>query len=297
MMETDDWLILSSDIKYGRYYIPLSDYSLQTPYSRKIISSCLCKLDCWLYKVYLKAYNQVTRRNSEIKTIEKSTDIKVTSTLTGIPWVQIIDMIPYYSNDPIQLSQESFVEVVDLVNVLVEVLQDITLKLGGNMVYFPENSRFVISDKSRFSELVHEEYSLVLIDPPWPNKSVSRGKKYSCLDIYHLYDLKLDQILSDGSLIAIWVSNNPKIQSFIKEKYFKSLNITLLEEWYWIKVTESGELVVPFSQESHRKPFEILYIGQVNGEKDRVQRKVMFGVPSKHHSRKPFIHGNLYKFT
>jgi N6-adenosine-specific RNA methylase IME4 len=108
-----------------------------------------------------------------------------------------------------------------------------------------------------------------------------------------VYDLKLNQILAQGSLVAIWVSNNPKIQKFVKEKYFKSLNITLIEEWYWIKVTQSGELVVPFSQESYRKPFEVLFVGKVDGEQDKIKRKVMVGIPSKHHSRKPFIHGNI----
>jgi hypothetical protein len=94
--------------------------------------------------------------------------------------------------------------------------------------------------------------------------------------------------------VAIWVSNNPKIQKFIKEKYFKSLNISLLEEWYWIKVTVNGELVVPFSLENHRKPYEVLYIGKFSCMQQSsfsVKRKVMIRVPSKHHSRKPFIHG------
>lgn len=301
-MDEWDYIILSSDIKYGKYIIPSSDYCLESPYSVYNIPGCFSKLDFWLYKVYCKAVKKFKSGCFHFRKNQKSTaklgSLNSASSL-GIPWIQIMEMIPFIHRNTIHLTQDSQLEIMDLINVLVIILDHVILEVGNRTIYFPQSSRFVISDLSNFSDLIQETYSLVLIDPPWPNKSVTRSKKYQSIDIYSLYDLNLDKITTDSSLVAIWVSNNPKIQSFIKDKYFKSLNISIIEEWYWMKVTISGELVVSFSQPSHRKPFEVLYIGQVNRRKiveNKVQRKVILSVPSKHHSRKPFVHGIYFNF-
>ena len=273
--------------------IPSSDYSLENPYSTKLSVTCLSKIENWIYKCHTKFRKsfQVLHENANVRNVFDS------KTISTIQWSEFLEMVSFYEKSHIELNQNSKVELLDLLNVVVTIKDELTLKVLENTIYFPGKTRFVISDMENFTDLIHEKYSLILLDPPWPNKSVERGQKYSRLDIYSLYSLHLEKITRDKSLVAIWASNNPKIHHFITEKFFKSLGISLIEEWYWIKVTRSGELVLSLSS-SHRKPFEVLFIGQVNLNLDKkidtkksVKRRAIMSVPSKYHSRKPFVHG------
>ena len=282
-----DFVILPvSNQKYGRYYIPSSDYSLNSIYSSTSRSTCLSKLDSWLYNIYLEAIKVWTE--IPIDALEAGDRNK---SINSIDWVMMISMIPFHQNESFQLYKDN-IELPILINTLITISSDINLKIHDRIFYFPSDCRFICSDLDTFSRIIQDKYSLLLLDPPWPNRSVSRSNPYKTLDIYSLFNLKLNKITKYGSIVAIWVSNNPKYQKFIKEKFFPNYNIKLIEEWYWIKVTRLGNLVVSFSDLSHRKPFEVLYIGKITNQTQRtVKKKVLLSVPSKYHSRKPFIHG------
>ena len=64
-----------------------------------------------------------------------------------------------------------------------------------------------------------EGLDLVVIDPPWPNKSASRSSSYPSIDIYDLFQIDLHSILSKypsakqlkPCLVAVWVTNKPKV--------------------------------------------------------------------------------------
>lgn len=160
------------------------------------------------------------------------------------------------------------------------------------------------------------------MDPPWPNKSgknclvwsvgdcrltcsfslapVHRSSHYATQDIYDLYQIPLPSLVHDGALIAVWITNKPKYRRFVIDKLFKSWHVSCVGEWTWIKVTNSGESVVPLDS-THRKPYEQLVIGRYHGDastkdtslatKSLPYQHAIVSVPSKRHSRKPPLQG------
>ncbi|ORZ15132.1 MT-A70-like protein, partial [Absidia repens] len=146
-------------------------------------------------------------------------------------------------------------------------------------------------------------YDLVVMDPPWPNKSVHRSSHYETQDIYDLYQIPLTSLVHKNSLVAVWITNKPKYRRFVMDKLFKSWHVDCVAEWTWLKVTNDGEPVFPLNS-THRKPYEQLIIGRYNGgsgggndNNDSIQEESevkpipyqhsIVSVPSKRHSRKP----------
>jgi len=110
---------------------------------------------------------------------------------------------------------------------------------------------------------------LLVIDPPWYNKSARRGKKYQFLSCDDLLQLPLRSLASchPCGYVFVWVTNNPIYQKFIIEELFPAHNISYYGTWYWLKVTDSGEFVVPLcvTRAKHRRPYEPIIIGYYNG--------------------------------
>ncbi|KAI9014977.1 MT-A70-like protein [Gaertneriomyces semiglobifer] len=137
-------------------------------------------------------------------------------------------------------------------------------------------------------------FHLIVMDPPWPNKSVRRSAKYSEIDIYDLYRIPGKRLIAAGGYVAIWVTNNPKFCKFVYEKLFPTWGLVPVTEWFWLKVTTSGEWVLDLDS-PHRKPYERLIIGKAStlatdsSSSLPSARKVICSVPSSHHSRKPFL--------
>lgn len=92
------------------------------------------------------------------------------------------------------------------------------------------------------------------------------------------------------STVAIWVTNKPRIRSAAIE-WLEELGMVVVEEWIWVKVTTSGEPVLPVEGE-WRKPYEILLIAGspqgLAGPGTQVQRRIIAAVPDEH-SRKPCL--------
>ncbi|KAI9098641.1 MT-A70-domain-containing protein [Phlyctochytrium arcticum] len=218
-----------------------------------------------------------------------------------VKWRELCDLVPRNLDEIIPTI--TLVEDVDAKADISPVFQGLisneaattyNLDILGQTFLIPPYSRFLISDLSNTRQLLYEketQYDLVLLDPPWPNKSVRRGSRYQEMDIYDLFKLPVKSLIGPGSLVAVWVTNKSRYQHFVKQKLFPGWGLQLVAEWTWVKVTTRGQLVLDLRSQ-HRKPFEILYIGRVEGKPDMKElpaKRIICSVPSLHHSRKPLL--------
>lgn len=150
-------------------------------------------------------------------------------------------------------------------------------------------------------------FDFILMDPPWPNRSVRRthktaGATYQTSPTMNtMYDLiagmDLDMLMSDDCLVSIWTTNKQAVRDLILGEggLFEQWGVELEEEWLWLKVTAKGEPVMPFDN-VWRKPYEVLLIGRRHRPSNDVpeptqvglKRRVLVGVPDLH-SRKPCL--------
>lgn len=168
----------------------------------------------------------------------------------------------------------------------------------------PPRSAFYMGDMaSSMTDLVAEServagFDFIVMDPPWPNKSVHRSGRYETQDIYQLFQIPMPKIMSSGScLVAVWVTNKPKFRRFVTDKLFKKWKIKEIGTWLWIKVTTQGEPVIPLDS-PHRKPYEQLVVGYYSNDvtlhPNIPKERAIVSVPCRRHSRKPPLQGKPY---
>ncbi|OBZ81336.1 Methyltransferase-like protein 4 [Choanephora cucurbitarum] len=103
---------------------------------------------------------------------------------------------------------------------------------------------------------------LIVMDPPWPNKSVHRSSHYDTQDIYDLYKIPMLKLISKrDSLVAIWVTNKPKFRKFMIDKLLPAWQLRCVAEWVWLKTTTQAESVCPLDS-THKKPYEQLILAR-----------------------------------
>lgn len=186
----------------------------------------------------------------------------------------------------------------------------------------PPKSSFYLgdcSDSRAFHAAVRQQakkaetsnaFDFILLDPPWPNRSVKRthktaGSTYATsstlADIRELLlDVNLDVLMSENCLVAMWITNKPAIRDLVlgEDGIFECWGVQLVEEWLWLKVTVHGEPVTPIDS-VWRKPYEVLLVGRketnrrnMNSEQPAratdVKRRAIVSVPDLH-SRKPSL--------
>ncbi|KAL4998157.1 hypothetical protein BDV10DRAFT_167889 [Aspergillus recurvatus] len=206
----------------------------------------------------------------------------------------------------------------------------------GQMFVIPPLSRFILCNLPISEELdctnpspipdldPEQKFNLIVLDPPWANRSVRRSGHYqtqtyledellkgyinSVLAVHsysHPYpppqiDDTLDQdqdrskSSSNLSIAAIWITNSAKSRAIAHSALIKS-GFSVCEEWVWIKTTVQGEPVTPI-EGLWRKPYEVLVIGKRRPETatdfiggagaSGVLRRAIAAVPDVH-SRKP----------
>lgn len=141
-------------------------------------------------------------------------------------------------------------------------------------------------------------FDMVLLDPPWANRSVKRSQSY--ITTYTLKKLTsfLSQHVKETGIISIWITNKETVES---EAYsmMADCGFELFEEWLWIKSTVSGEPVSDLNG-VWRRPYEVLLLFRRSPQKQKspdnltlmasmgVQRRVLAAVPDLH-SRKPCL--------
>lgn len=299
-------VIKSYDRQIGSYKIKESDYCICKPYITKQpvkkakIEDPFHEIDSKLLPFIKKSHALLTdefpvRLNMQAPT-DLSMQLSAYCELTKINFASCILEIPLVGGDS--------VEIFELFNVLYtnSTEEAISITIDQSKFILPRNSRFILSDYTilpMFLKQSLQKYDLVTMDPPWFNQSAARGSKYSQLDCFDLLKLPIPQIVTDNGLVCVWVSNNVKYHRFVVKKLFKRWELEVIGQWVWLKVTCDGEAVIPFDS-THRKPYEVLYIGRKKRDKAAETRngtdlpeipatKVIVSIPSKHHSRKPDI--------
>ncbi|OLN87984.1 Uncharacterized protein C22G7.07c [Colletotrichum chlorophyti] len=136
-------------------------------------------------------------------------------------------------------------------------------------------------------------FDLIVLDPPWPNKS-ARRKTGGYSTVHGLKETRrlLGQIpvaghLADNGLVAIWVTNKASLVDLLTspQGVLAAWGLEVITEWYWIKITSEGDPIFD-TQSAWRKPWERLIIARKRGQTRVVPQKVIAAVPDEH-SRKP----------
>ncbi|XP_053484254.1 N(6)-adenine-specific methyltransferase METTL4 isoform X1 [Ictalurus furcatus] len=190
---------------------------------------------------------------------------------------------------------------LDLFSCLTENPDDIAreVTLMGETYFLPPRSRFLLSDITRLQPLIRSEdkYDLIVLDPPWENKSVKRSSRYSFLPSSQLKQLPVPVLSAAGCVVVIWVTNRPRHLRFVKEELYPHWGVKLLAEWLWVKVTRKGEVVFPLDS-PHKKPYEVLLLGRFSANSysttgaeacEIPDQRLIISIPSALHSQKPAL--------
>ncbi|XP_054671899.1 N(6)-adenine-specific methyltransferase METTL4 isoform X3 [Grus americana] len=171
--------------------------------------------------------------------------------------------------------------------------------LMGQKYLVPPKSSFLLSDISCLQPLLNykKKYNVIVIDPPWENKSVKRSNRYSYLSSWQIKQIPVPALAAPNCLVVTWVTNRQKHLRFVKHELYPYWSVKTLAEWHWVKVTRTGEFVLPLDS-LHKKPYEVLVLGRVQGgEKEALRKsedvlpipehKLIVSVPCSLHSHKP----------
>eukprot|EP00038_Savillea_parva_P026177 m.51961 g.51961 ORF g.51961 m.51961 type:complete len:493 (-) comp7346_c0_seq1:58-1536(-) len=215
---------------------------------------------------------------------------------------------PYRS--PLYLSHDSTVTVSDLCNRLVcahasdkRQAIDVSVADVGRIV-LPPGARFICSDVASARtglKSLDETFDLIVVDPPWENKSVRRGGgAYATLPNDTLEDLPVARLCHPGTLVAVWCTNKARHVRFVEDELFRAWGVTHVATWHWVKVRPHGDFVHPLDS-PHKKPYEPLLIARcgagalsdVGGPQHPITpvppEGTFVSVPSPQHSRKPIL--------
>lgn len=171
-------------------------------------------------------------------------------------------------------------------------------KVLSNIV-IPEESVYLqgtISSKRSCFLKEAPEFDLIVMDPPWPNRSVrrKRGSYHAANDLDEIREtlslIPIASHLAPEGLVAVWITNKASVLELLTSPrgLFAEWGLELVCEWTWLKVTTAGEPIVSVDS-TWRKPWERLLIAKKRGaELKRMpsQGRVIVSVPDLH-SRKP----------
>ncbi|XP_038153789.1 N(6)-adenine-specific methyltransferase METTL4 [Cyprinodon tularosa] len=216
--------------------------------------------------------------------------------------------LPLVNDDQQQWTQSLFTEegCVSHVDLFSQVTENreawaAVVSLMGEDYIIPPNTAFLLSDFTRIQPLLQSgrRFDLIVIDPPWENKSVKRSRRYSSLPSSQLKRLPVPLLGSPGCLVVTWVTNRPSHLRFVREELYPHWDVEVVAEWFWVKVTTSGEFVFPLDS-PHKKPYEVLVLGRycpTTGDTSHLQtpnvpvedKRLIVSVPSALHSQKPSL--------
>ena len=167
-----------------------------------------------------------------------------------------------------------------------------SMEVGGTSYWIPPKSTFILSSvlnaQPMFNALAGE-FDLILMDPPWSNRSARRGGKYSTDEcqpksVFLSTFPILETHLKPQGLVAVWVTNKHVLKDHIL-KALGSLDLYLRQEWVWVKVTSKGKPVTDLNG-VWRKPYEELLV--FGHSSLPLARRIIVAVPDLH-SRKPSL--------
>eukprot|EP00116_Pleurobrachia_bachei_P007033 sb/3467295/ len=92
------------------------------------------------------------------------------------------------------------------------------------------------------------------------NREVYHDRRYE--KVGYMFDkLPIPSLLSPGGVVAVWVTNKHSYIEHVVNSLFPRWSLELVRVCFWLKVTTSGEPIVPFHS-PHKKPYEMLFFGQ-----------------------------------
>jgi N6-adenosine-specific RNA methylase IME4 len=154
----------------------------------------------------------------------------------------------------------------------------------------------ISSQRTAFLSTAPSGFNLMLLDPPWPNRSAKRkrGGYHPVRDMDSVQSLlsliPVGSHLAVDGLLVVWVTNSPSATDVLTSPHnglFAQWDVELVGEWMWLKVTTEGEPLFALDS-SWRKPWERLLIARKRGGLGgpSIANKVIIAVPDVH-SRKP----------
>lgn len=104
----------------------------------------------------------------------------------------------------------------------------------------------------------------------------------------------------DTSLAVTELTNpawQPKVQAFVRSKWFPGLGLTHHATWAWLKLTApeegaSPDMLVPWGDLTFRRPYELLFIGSRDDSCTVPKHHLIMSVPLGH-SCKPYVSNML----
>lgn len=181
----------------------------------------------------------------------------------------------------------------------------LTTEIQGRTFVIPPKCHYFCGDVSQIEDrLKGNRYDIVLMDPPWENKHISRlQKRRKCLEGFastpsgyatmsnsDLFStLPVKQLLSESGVVMVWCTNSKRHIQRLTEAMEESWGVTLSAMWFWLKVTRSGEPVCALDVHQNKLPYERLLVGE-KIPSDAVKQSdgsVIVSVPSAIHSHKP----------
>ncbi|XP_061522948.1 N(6)-adenine-specific methyltransferase METTL4 isoform X2 [Phycodurus eques] len=177
----------------------------------------------------------------------------------------------------------------------------VTMLMGEEYV-IPPRAAFLLSDFSRMQPLLRygHEFDVIVMDPPWENKSVKRSHRYTSLPSSQLKRLPISHLASAGSLVVTWVTNRPSHLRFVRDELYPHWGVEAVAQWFWVKVTTDGQFVFPLDS-PHKKPYEVLVLGRYRTDSQASpsercggvppvpDQRLIVSVPSALHSHKPSL--------
>lgn len=142
-------------------------------------------------------------------------------------------------------------------------------------------------------------FDVILVDPPWINKSVKRQRRYMTTDSEDcLSQLPIERLLHPDGVLLAWYTHNSSHYAQLKSQMEK-WNLQLAATWTWLKVTTDGRPICPFGR-NFKKPYEHLLLATRNSTLfealHKSDRTVAVSVPSAVHSHKPNLEEILERF-
>jgi N6-adenosine-specific RNA methylase IME4 len=168
-----------------------------------------------------------------------------------------------------------------------------TILDAGKCQYFiPARAVFVLSTIQDGLCAIHmaaQTFDLILMDPPWSNRSVRRSSAYKTHedqgDDPFIQALPiLEKHLKGDGIVGVWVTNKHAVRTQVVDA-LHVLGLRLVTAWTWLKVTDQGEPV----SDIHgvwRKPYETLLV--FSRAAVVIPRHILIAVPDVH-SRKPSL--------
>ncbi|KAG4302823.1 hypothetical protein PCK1_000983 [Pneumocystis canis] len=179
-----------------------------------------------------------------------------------------------------------------------------SITISNNIFHIPPKSSFILGNlEVNIDSLINFTQKnglfdiiiidIIIIDPPWQNKSSNRKGAYSSLKSnYFLMKIPMHELLAKKGIIGIWVTNKKSVHHFVENKLLKKWKMVKSGSWCWLKVlyvTDMGEPIFNI-QSFNRKPFEELLFAQFSNEPEKIQisKRIIAAVPDLH-SRKPCL--------